>query len=375
MIYLDNAATTFPKPPCVAKEIANCICRYCGNPGRSGHILSLRASEKIYECREQISKMFGGKPENVVFTLNTTYALNIAIKSLFENNSHILISNMEHNSVYRPIHRLFEDGKATYDLFNVLQSEREIIKELEGKKKCNTKMLIMTHISNVCGMIFPIKEIGEFCKKNGITFIVDAAQSAGSVKINISDCNISALCAPAHKGLYGPQGLGFVIFGDSLPKTTIIEGGNGINSISPNMGNELPESYEGGTLPTPLIAGLCASLEWLNNSGIEKIAAYERNLAQKLTERLLEIKGSIVFGNSKPPSGIVLYKNKDYDTNALSALLDSKQICARNGFHCSPLAHTALGTGDDGAIRFSFSAFNTPYEVDEVYRAIKEFCK
>lgn len=376
MIYLDNAATTFPKPDCVTREIVECMKKYCGNPGRSGHFLSLKAAEKIYECREKTARFFDfDRPENVVFTLNTTYAINLAIKTLYEQGSHVLISNMEHNSVLRPINELKKNGEISYSIFNLLQPKKDVLSELEKMRKQNTKMLVMTHGSNVCGRVFPIKEIGEFCEKHKIIFIVDAAQTAGGVKINLGECKIGALCAPAHKGLYGPQGLGFVIFGNTTPKRIFLSGGNGVNSLSSDMGLELPESFECGTMQTPLAAGLCASINWINSIGIERINAHETSLAKMMTERLQSIKGTVIYGSGMPQSGIVLFNNRNFSTDALSSFLSSENICVRNGFHCAPLAHKALGTGEDGAIRISMGLFNTKDDVDRTYKAIKNFCK
>ncbi len=372
MIYLDNAATTFPKPPCVAEEIKRCMNTYCGNPGRSGHYLSIKAAEKVFECRESLSSFFGSPyPENVVFTVNTTHALNVAIKSLYKPNTHILMSNMEHNSVLRPVHALKNKGEITYSFFNVMQSTANIIFELEKKIRNNTSMLIMTHASNICGRVFPIKEIGCFCRKHNITFVVDAAQSAGIAEINMEDCKIDALCVPAHKGLYGPQGLGFVIFGSKKPLRTIIEGGNGANSLSAEMGLDLPESFEAGTISTPLIAGLDASVKWVNKIGIQSICNHEIVLSNLLYERLSSIKGSIFYGAEKSESGILLYNNSKIPPDILSKTLDKKGICTRSGFHCTPLAHNTLETTKHGALRFSFSFFNTKKEIDEVYKTIK----
>lgn len=376
MIYLDNAATTFPKPACLTAEISKCIKQYCGNPGRSGHVLSLKASEKIYECRETLAAFFGSShPENVVFTLNTTYALNMAIKSLYKKNSHILISNMEHNSVFRPVYQLSELGEITYSVFNVMQSTENIIKELEQKVRHSTQMLVMTHASNICGKLFPIKEIGEFCTKHNIVFVVDAAQSAGIAEIKIEDFHIDALCAPAHKGLYGPQGLGFVIFGSKPPQRTLIEGGNGTNSLSPEMGNVLPEAFEAGTMATPLIAGLDASVKWLKNIGVSTINRHEKELSAKFAERLSSISGSMLYGPKAPETGIILYGNSKTSLHQLYSDLCDEGICARDGFHCAPLAHNTLCTSNEGAIRFSFGCFNTVKDVDEAYKIIKNIIK
>ncbi len=371
MIYLDNAATSFPKPPCLTEQISQCIRQYCGNPGRSGHVLSLKSGEKIYECRETIASFFGSSyPENVVFTLNTTYAINIAIKSLFKKNTHILISNMEHNSVFRPVHRLFNDGEAEYSFFNVMQPTLNIIEELERKIRYNTSMLIMTHSSNICGKVFPIKEIGLFCKKHNILFIVDAAQSAGSIDINITENNISALCAPGHKGLYGPQGVGFVLFGNSTPVHTVFEGGTGENSLALSTGTSLPESYEVGTLSTPLIAGLNASVKWVKSVAINNINLHECNLAMRLKDILTSLNKFVVY-NTTQNNGIVLFSGKTVSTEQIYYLMNKHNICARNGLHCAPIAHKTIGTPADGAIRLSAGWFNSIKELDTVYKVLK----
>lgn len=374
MIYLDNAATTFPKPPCVAQEIVRCIQQYCGNPGRSGHVLSIKAAEKVYECREALAFFFGASsPEKVVFTYNTTYAINIAIQTLYVEGAHVLIGSMEHNSVLRPISELQKSGKISYSIFNALQSADSVLQTLQSSLRKNTKMLIVQHASNICGHTVPIRRIGKFCKKHGITFIVDAAQSAGLLPIHIEQDCIDALCVPAHKGLYGPQGLGMVIFGEKDPLRPFICGGNGILSAHPDMGTTLPESLEGGTVSTPLIAGLHAALKWLQAVGVSKIRNHEAECATRLADRLLSLKGSFLYGPSPPSTGILLYKNQRYDSQTILNFLDKKRICVRGGLHCTPMAHNALGTGNDGAIRFSFGFFNSTQDSDAVYAALREF--
>ncbi len=372
MIYLDNAATTFPKPACMIKELNKCIAKYCGNPGRSGHIMSVKAAEKIFECREALASFFGtSRPENIVFTLNTTHALNLAIKTLYQKGTHVLISNMEHNSVLRPIFSLKKASEIEYNIFNIMQSTENIIAELDRKKRPNTALLIMTHASNICGKVFPIKEIGSFCKRHNITFIVDAAQSAGVEQIKFDNWNIDALCAPAHKGLLGPQGLGFVIFGNKPILRTIIEGGNGANSLSPDMGLTLPESLEGGTMATPLIAALNESLKWIQEIGIDNIRKYETGLAAMLKDRLESLPGSKFYGGRTLENGILLYTNSNINLDTLTKHLDKNNICTRSGFHCAPLAHKTLSTTESGALRFSFGPFNTKQEIDEAYKTIK----
>ena len=218
VIYLDNAATTFPKPRSVSLEVARCIKYYCGNPGRSSHALAKASAGKIYECRERTAAYFGSEaPENVVFTMNATHALNTAIKGILRRGDHVIISDMEHNAVYRPIEKLSRENFITYDIFSTVKggaplSDGDIIKSIRGLiKPSRTRMLICSHIPNICSAVRPIAKIGELCSKHGIVFVLDAAQSAGHVPIDIRKDFIDILCAPAHKGLFGIQGCGFML--------------------------------------------------------------------------------------------------------------------------------------------------------------------
>ena len=363
MIYLDNAATTFPKPLSVSEEISKCIRQYCGNAGRGTHTLALKSAEKIYEARTLLANMFNAEPENVVFTCNTTYALNIAIKSSLEYTSHVLISDIEHNSVYRPIYNLNKNKLCTYDIYNTNGNEVDILADIKSKVKANTKMLISTHLSNVGSRRLPIKAIGEFCKNNNIFFIVDGAQSAGVLDINIKEMNINALCIPAHKGLYGPQGIGAVIFNSDLPKRTLIEGGTGVNSLDNNMPDFLPEMLEAGTLSTPLIAGWCEALKWLNTIEIEKIRRHEEDLYLTALKLLSENPKLITYEMNKSPGNALLFNVKNESPEKIAAKLNENNIAVRSGFHCSPLAHKTLKTGESGAIRISFSVFNSRSDI------------
>lgn len=375
MIYFDNAATSFPKPKCVAEEMSKCIKKYCGNPGRSSHILSLKSAEKIYETRELLGEMFDSDSENVVFTYNTTYALNIAIKSLLKYSTHVLISDIEHNSVLRPIVRCAEQKLCTYDIFSSNGSDEEVLDGIRDAIKKNTSMLVCTHVSNIGERRLPIEKIGHLCKENGITFIVDGAQSAGIHNISVKNMNISALCIPGHKGLYGPQGVGAIIFGENVIGRSIFEGGTGINSLELNMPDFLPEAYEAGTLSTPAIVGLNESLKWLKSLNIDKVRAHEEELYDTLY--------SILKDNCK----IKIYKMNSYSGNTLSfniegltstyvaSELSKRDICVRSGFHCSPLAHKLLNTGDSGAVRIGIGVFNTKNEIYTICDAIDEISK
>lgn len=378
--YLDNAATTFPKPKSVYSEVSRCISEYCGNPGRSSHSLSMSAARKIYECRCLVADMFGASdPENVIFTLNTTYALNMAIKGLVNKGDHVLISDLEHNAVLRPIHKLREEGYIEYDVFpSLVNSTRRsptlICAKIASLLKKNTRMVVCTQSSNICSASMPIAEIGEFCRKRGIYFVVDAAQSAGHKKIDVERMNISALCAPSHKGLYGIQGGGLIILGKDVSLNTLIEGGNGVNSLEAYMPDFSPERYESGTLSTPTIAGLCEGLRTVNSIGINTIANMEAELFLSARENLGNINGINLYAPSFV--GPVLLFNKDgFSSEELARELDKSGICVRGGFHCSALGHKTLLTPEHGAVRISFGIFNTKNDIDSLAIALNKLKK
>ncbi|MBQ7352940.1 MAG: aminotransferase class V-fold PLP-dependent enzyme [Clostridia bacterium] len=372
MIYLDNAATTFPKPNCVNEAMYNFVKHECGNAGRSSHKLSAISSEKIFETRELIANFFNGDMENVVFTLNTTYALNFAIKSLAIDNSHILLSDIEHNSVLRPIYSLCKNNNCIYDTFDSDGTNEQIINNIKKKIKKNTKMLVCTHASNVGCRKLPIKEIGSFCRENQIIFIVDAAQSAGIYDIDVKQMGINALCVPGHKGLYGPQGVGFILFNEIIPKKTIIEGGTGIDSFNQNMPEYLPEMHEAGTMPTPSIVGLSASLKWINTLTIDKIRNHEETLYKLLLDLLKTNEKIKIYAMNDYNGNTLMFNINNISSQKVASQLDNLNICVRDGFHCSPLAHRKLSTGKNGAIRVGISIFNTKLDIYSLYDALME---
>ncbi len=369
--YLDNAATTFPKPLSVYEEVTKCMTRYCGNPGRSAHSLSLDAARKIYECRALLADLLGvGELERIIFTMNTTYALNTVIKGVLKKGDHVIISDLEHNAVWRPIHKLYEKGDIKYDVFSsmTLSSRRSptlICAKIASLLRPNTKMVIATHASNICSATLPIVEIGEFCRKRGLFFLVDAAQSAGHYPIDLDSMNISALCAPSHKALYGPQGCGIIALGRGITIDTLIEGGNGVSSLDPAMPLFSPERYEAGTLPTPTIAGLCEGIKTINSYGLSAIAEYESSLFVYALEALCNIPEISVYAPSFK-GATLLFNAKDIPSEELALRLDSYGICARGGFHCSALAHKTLGTPPDGALRISLGIFNQKKDIDSL---------
>ena len=380
LIYLDNAATTFPKPRRVYEECDNCIRNYCGNPGRSGHTLAMRASEKIFECRELVASFFGSSsPENVVFTQNATYALNIAIKGLLCRGDHVLISDMEHNSVFRPIDLAARSGFIEYDVFPTVKNGRPMTVDeirrgiLTLIRPGKTKLLVAAHVPNIVSAVRPINMIGDLCRRNGILFICDAAQSAGHIPIDIKAAKIDVLCAPAHKGLFGIQGCGFMLLGDDRPMLkTLIEGGNGVNSLDADMPELSPERYESGTLPTPSIAALSEGIKFLSEIKPIEIRRHEESLYLRLADALTSerIKAKIYMPSSY--GSVLLFNIPNRPSDEIGNLLSKQGICVRSGYHCSALGHKALGTLDSGALRASFSIFNTKDDVDALYRALVE---
>lgn len=375
MIYFDNPATTFPKPPCVSDEISKCIKTYCGNPGRSSHYLSIKSAEKIYETRCLIGELFDADSENVVFTYNTTYALNIAIKSNFKPRSHILISDIEHNSVIRPVAQLSREGLCSYSFFNTKGDDDEILQSIKASLTEDTKMLICTHVSNVGSRKLPIKEIGSLCREKEIFFIVDGAQSAGIQDISIRKMNIDALCIPAHKALYGPQGIGMIIFGNCKIGASIIQGGTGTNSLEFNMPDFLPEAFEAGTLSTPLISGLCESLKWIKSVNTNNIRSHEEELYKTARDLLVLNERIKLYEMNSYPGNTLMFNIQGLSSASVASALDKRSICVRSGFHCAPLAHKNLGTGNGGAVRIGFSAFNTKKEIYSFYDALCEIIK
>lgn len=367
MIYFDNAATTFPKPPAVTREMLRCMREYGGNPGRSGHRLSMAAAEAVFNVREALAEFFGiSKPENIVFTANCTSALNLAISGIAKRGDHFLISDLEHNSVLRTVAGLCRERSMTFDTFHALASDDAILTEIEKKRKPNTRAVISTHASNICPRILPIARMGALCKRLKLLFVVDAAQSAGIYDISVMRDGISILCAPGHKGLYGPQGSGFAAFADDFDFSHFsvsAYGGNGKNSAEIDMGHEPPDSFEVGTLSTPAIVGLGEGLRFIEQRGRAQIEAVETQLflhAKKSVEKLPRVK---IYLPEAQRGSLLLLGFEGISPSLVAEKLSDHGICTRAGLHCAPIAHRSLGTGGD-ALRISFSAMNTMAEVE-----------
>ena len=366
LIYLDHAATSYPKPQSVSRAMEDALRTKGGNPGRSGHTLSLRAARAVYECREKVCSLFHfDKPENVIFTQNTTYALNMAIKGVVRSGDHVVTSNLEHNSVLRPLYTLSRTRGVTYSLFDATDDDDEqTVYCFKRALRDNTRVAVVTAASNVCGKLLPIRAIGAVCRAKGITLIVDCAQAGGIVPLDASVLNADFLCFAGHKGLYGPQGTGILLCcGNRVPEP-LAEGGNGVQSESREMGEALPERLEAGTVNTPGICGLSAGIDFVKSVGTEEIFGRSLHMTRYLTDRLFEIDGVTVYGDYGVKAPVVLINKEGFSPNRLSSLLSDHGICTRGGLHCAPTAHEVLGSGKEGGLRVSLGQGNTKGELD-----------
>ncbi len=379
MIYLDNAATSFPKPERVSMEMARCMRQYCANPGRGGHYLSMEAGRAVTKAREVIGNFFNIKdPMQLCFTKNATEALNIAIKGALEPGVHVITTCMEHNSVMRPLKTLERDlGIKT----TVIEGNELGEVEPEQVKKSirhDTAMIISTLSSNVNGIIMPVKEIGRIAREAGILFLLDASQGAGSISLDVEDLNADLLAFPGHKGLMGPQGTGGVYVRQGVKLRCLCEGGTGSNSESMFQPDFMPDLLESGTLNTPGIVGLCKGIEFINEKGTDHICNHKYALTARLLEGIREIKGARLYSRLEKAcnSGIAAVNFEGFDSTEISYMLDKEfGIATRAGLHCAPAAHRRLRTSDTGIVRFSPGYFNTMQEIDFVIRALEKISR
>lgn len=377
-IYFDNAATTFPKPECVYRRADSFARNFAGNPGRGAHFYSVRSSEEIFLARKALAELFSANPENISFTMNTTYALNMAVKSSVCEEGHVVISNMEHNSVLRPTAAVCAEKRASYSIFEVSDDENETLENLKRSISEKTCAVICTHMSNIVPVTLPIGAIGAFCREKNIRFIVDGAQSAGLLPINMKTDNIDILCIPGHKGLYGFQGVGALLFGEEMSPAlrTLIEGGSGSDSIPLEMPNYFPDRFEAGTLPAPAVSSLGEGARWVASQGTEKLFEHDRKICEYIIENTKKY-GNILNVYNKRAGHAFLFNIGSMPASQTSALYDKYGICLRAGLHCAPLAHRTVKTFPYGAVRASFGAFNTlneaKYFCEVTERIIKEY--
>lgn len=375
MIYLDNSATTFPKPWTVQNAVNNSL-KYSANPGRSGHKLSIKASEEIFLARKTVAEFFNAKNEtDVIFTLNCTMSMNMVIKGMLKSGDHVVVSEMEHNAVMRPLEKMAEKG-VTFTQAAVFPEDND--KTVDSFRKAinaKTKMIICVHASNVWGIKLPIERISALAHEYGLLFAVDAAQSAGIVPIDIQQSGIDFLCVAGHKGLYGVMGTGILILSENAIPDTIIEGGTGSNSVSFEQPQELPDRFESGTPNVSGIVGLRAGIQFVRQKKTENIAKHEFMLIQRLYRELAKMKKIRLYMPMPTPQyfvPILSFNIDGYDSETAAAILNKNNIAVRAGLQCSPAAHKMCGTLESGAIRISPSVSTKTSDIDYLVSVLKK---
>ena len=364
MIYLDSGATTLQKPPAVALAVQSAM-RRMATPGRGGHAPAMRAADAVYDCRCLAGALFGAQPEQVVFTMNATHALNLAIKTLVRPGGRAVISGFEHNAVLRPLHhtgaKIAVAGRRLFDPADTLAAfDRAITPD--------TSAVVCTHVSNVFGYILPVEEIAAMCRARGVPFVLDASQSAGLLPVSLAELGADFVCMPGHKALYGPQGTGMLLC--AWTPDTLLEGGSGSASRLPDMPPELPDHAEAGTQNVCGICGLAAGLRFVRQQTPQRLLAHELRLRKLLASLLEDIPGLRLF-TGEMQSGTLSVCAAQTDCETLAARLASEGVCVRAGLHCAPLAHESAGTLETGTVRFSLSAFNTDREIFETAKIMR----
>ena len=372
-IYLDNAATTWPKPEEVYRAVDTAMREHGANPGRGSYRMSVDAQRIVDETRQEICRLFNAPdPACVIFTLNCTDALCIALKGLIKAGDRVITGPFEHNSVVRPLHSLGKSGAKVA----VAKSTKTFGIDLDHfRELCHDRVdyVVLSHVSNVTGSLLPVKEIAAITHERGGLLILDAAQSAGDLEIDMQALGVDVLAAPGHKGLYGPMGTGVLVLSAALPVKPLREGGTGFKSENMEQPEEYPWRLEAGTLNLPGIAGLAAGVRFIKSVGVSAIAEHEANLARTLADGLRQIEGVTVFCELVPHTGVISFRLDGGNVTLMGAILDEEfGIAVRTGLHCAPAAHKAIGTFPDGTVRVSFGQFNTQMDVDALLAAVRE---
>ena len=370
MIYLDNGATSFCKPATVRNAVL-CALENCANPGRGGYAASMTAAKTVLRCRERAAAMFSCLPEQVVLTHNCTHGLNIAIGTLVKSGCRVVISGFEHNAVTRPLHHrgavITVAGQKLFDWEDTLSRFEDALKQGQDAA-------VFTHVSNVFGYILPVEEMAGLCRKYRVPFIVDAAQSAGSLPICLQDWGADFIAMPGHKGLLGPQGTGLLLC--AREPEPLLQGGTGSNSANATMPDFLPDVAEAGTHNVCGIAGLKAGIEYVQEKGTKRILEHEQKLKNIATEILKQSDRLELFASDNTAqSGVLSIRCRDMDNETLAAYLSEKSVCVRSGLHCAPLAHESAGTLKDGTVRLSFSPFTCEEDVIKAAEHINKYLR
>lgn len=374
--YFDNAASSWPKPPKVAEAMIECIQQTGANPGRGSHQMAVKASRILFETRNALAKLLGVKnPNDISYALNTTMALNQAIKGFVKDGDHVICTNVEHNSVRRPLEFLKKEKKVQVTYVEADHTGQVQVKHIEDAFRSNTALVVCNHSSNLLGTILPIEQIAEVVKRKGARLLVDGAQTAGIIPIHVQNMGIDMFAFPGHKGLLGPQGTGGLYIAADLELEPLLHGGTGSQSESIDQPSVRPDRYEGGTQNTVGIAGLKEGVKYILNEGVESIHNKEWRQVQTLMEGLQSIEGVRLIGPAlgEPKTGIASFVMDKADSSEVAFILDqSFQIAVRAGYHCTPLAHEAAGTLKTGAVRASIGCFTTDTEIDGFVAAVRE---
>ncbi len=375
-IYLDNAATTYPKPEAVYRAMDRFAREVGGNPGRSGHHRSLEAGREVLLAREAVAKLLGvSDASRVVFTKNATEALNVAIRGVLASGGHAVTTSLEHNSVWRPLQALAARGAAAYTVVDCGPDGSLDVSRLEGAILPETRLIVCTHASNVTGNLVPLDDIAALAEQRGIPLLVDAAQTAGRYELSAERMGIQYLACSGHKELFGPQGTGILYIAPGWEIEPLTYGGTGSRSESSTQPDVLPDRYESGTLNAFGLAGLRAGVEFILEKGVEEIRRHEDELTRRLLDGLTGIEGVTVYGplERERRVGVVSFNLEGLTSSEVASRLDEAYgICVRSGLHCSPLAHRTTGTLETGTVRASFSYMNVTVDVDSLLDALRE---
>ena len=372
-IYLDNAATSFPKPSQVTEAVEKTLRLNAANPGRGGHQLSLQAGRLVMECRETVARFFGVRDASrIAFTANATEAINLGLFGLLQPGDRVVTTSMEHNAVVRPLRALSERG---ITVARVQADRLGVVDPAEVRQACTdgTRLLVMNHCSNVTGTLQAIEELGPWCRSRGIVFMVDAAQSAGIFPIHVEQLAIDLLAVPGHKSLLGPPGTGFLYVRPGLELRPLLYGGTGNFSQQSTQPEEMPERLESGTLNTIGLAGLKAGIEFLEAVGLDHVRQHERDLLDRLIDGLADLPGVTLHGplGTARHGGTLSFNAAPLDASLLGFRLDREYgICCRVGLHCAPEAHATIGTLPEGTVRLSPGYFNTQDDIDRTLQAV-----
>ena len=391
MIYLDNAATSFPKPRACVRAMEDCMLHYCGNPSRSGHAMSMKTGAKVFEARASAARFLGAEdPASVIFTFNATDSLNLAIKGSLKPGDHVVTTSMEHNSVLRPLKALEQQGIGTTVVYGD-SAGRVDPENIRAAIRPETALIICTHASNVTGTILPVEQIGQVVEEvreqrraavgtgqtRELRYLIDASQSAGALDVNVETLGADLVAMPGHKGLLGPLGTGLLYVKPGCHLTTLKEGGTGTASRDLRQPLDLPERYESGTLNAPALIGLGASIETVERLGWEQIRAHELRLIRCLEGKLRNMDRVILYGPDHPEEkmGLVAFNIDGMDCEEVGEALNQCGIAVRAGFHCAGLAHKTIGTADTGCVRISVGPSNSIREMEVAAEAIWKIAK